>query len=216
MEGIQGGTHISRRDQHKPNDPHRKCPPQSTVPAGRNGPRQAPPPPPHGIPKYRLKGLCIQATPFRQGSRGGRGEVTPLLSGRAGPKPRCLHQGRCPRLGTTPLSFLCSWTELTPAPQRPGPPPPPAPICRVQNQHQGTRLGAAGRTLHGPSPPPAAPVPPPAEEGEERWGRPLQQRCDSDNISKLWMRTEPLDLLLSLLLLLAYCLSSAFSIKRQD
>ena len=175
MLRIQGGTPISRRNQHKPNDPHRKRPPcpQCLQQTGADHLRPPGPSWPHAghisTPAPQLRNpntgpervfaskQSISQT--RKLRRGVSSRFTPPLSGRAGPKPRRLHRGRRPRLGEV-LSFLCCWTELNPAPQRPRSPPPtlasrtPCPRLRGPEPAQGRGQGweLRGRTLHGSSP----------------------------------------------------------------
>ena len=120
-------------------------------------------PPSPGIPKYRLKGSLHPTNSFQarkqRRERGGVFQATPLLSGRAGPKPRCLHQGRCPRLGRLlSLSFAAGPSSPLPlsGPDLPRPPHilPPSAGSRTSTRGPGWQLrGAPFMGPARPSPP---------------------------------------------------------------
>lgn len=218
MLRIQGGTPISRRNQHKPNDPHRKRPPCPQRPQQAGADHLRPPGPswPHAghisTPAPRLRnpntgperGFASKQSisQTRKLRRGVSSRFTPPLSGRAGPKPRRLPRGRRPRLGEVLFPLLLDRAQPCPSAAQKSTSHPclphtlPLPAGSRTRTGQGTRLGAAGPHPSRVQPRLAALVPPPMGEG--RGGPPLQQRCDSNNISGLSLRRQPLNLLLLL------------------
>lgn len=120
-------------------------------------------PPPQRNPKISTEGSLHPTnslhTRKQRRERGDVFQVTPLLSGRAGPKPRCLHQGRCPRLGRLlSLSFAAGPSSPLPlsGPDLPRPPhiPPPSAGSRTSTRGPGWELRGAPFTG------PARPSPP--------------------------------------------------------
>lgn len=126
---VQGRRHVSRKAQHKPNHAHRKCPPLATGPMRAAG-HVKPPPHPRDPGVWTERDRSIQLTHFtdkEMGTEQGRClfQATPLLNGRAGPKPMWPH--RVEALKT--LSFAAVTSSLLPlsdpdSPRRPAHPAP--------------------------------------------------------------------------------------------
>ena len=151
--------------------------------------------------------------------RGVSSRFIPLLSGRAGPKPqRTSTPGSASQTGRSPLfPLLLDRAQPSPSAAQKSTTHPrlphtlPLPAGSRTRTGQGTRLGAAGGHPSRVQPLLAALVPPPMGEG--RGGPPLQQRCDSNNISGLSVRRQPLNLLL---LLSLFIMSFVYKSARLD
>lgn len=207
MLRIQGGTPISRKNHHKPNEPHRKRPPCPQCPqkAGADhfrppdpaGPhagciKHPLPPPPLWNPKIGTERVFAPNQSISQ-TRKLRGECLPgshhYLVDEQGQSPGVHTGGGVPDWENASLSFAAGPSSTLPLSgpevyRPPSPPAHPAPACGVQNPHRaGDKAGGCGAHPSRVQPPLAALVPPPVGEG--RGGPPLQQRCDSSNISGL-------------------------------